>query len=100
MSGSKVLQIPLEENWYGYFIPLQGSNGQLVYVNPERINYIRTRNEKTVLYFDKDQSVDLEGSIAEVRALLNPSTSSEILRIGSAPLKSGGKSPPKSLETQ
>ena len=56
------------------FIPVQGSNGQLVYVNPERINYIRTRNEKTVLYFDKDQSVDLEGSIAEVRALLDPST--------------------------
>jgi hypothetical protein len=46
-----------------------------VYVNPERINYIRTRNEKTVLYFDKDQSVDLEGSIAEVRALLDPRTS-------------------------
>jgi hypothetical protein len=57
------------------FIPIQGSNGQLVYVNPERINYIRTRNEKTVLYFDKDQSVDLEGSIAEVRALLDPSAS-------------------------
>ena len=54
--------------------PFRGSNGQLVYVNPERINYIRTRNEKTVLYFDKDQSVDLEGSIAEVRALLDPST--------------------------
>ena len=72
------------------FIPIQGSNGQLVYVNPERINYIRTRNEKTVLYFDKDQSVDLEGSIAEVRALLDPSTRNlGDPPIGGALLKSG-----------
>jgi hypothetical protein len=56
------------------FIPIQGRSGQLVYVNPERINYIRTRNEKTVLYFDKDQAVELEQSIAEVRALRDPST--------------------------
>jgi hypothetical protein len=75
MSGDIVRQISSEANDMATFIPIQGSNGQLVYVNPERINYIRTRNEKTVLYFDKDQSVDLEGSIAEVRALLNPSTS-------------------------
>jgi hypothetical protein len=56
------------------FVQIQGRGGKLVYVNPERINYIRPSGEKTTLYFDNDQSVELEQPISPVLALLDPST--------------------------
>jgi hypothetical protein len=56
------------------FVQIQGHGGRLVYVNPERINYIRAEGENTMLYFDKDQSLLVEEPVAEVRGALDPST--------------------------
>lgn len=56
------------------FVQIQGHGGRLVYVNLERINYIRAEGENTMLYFDKDQSLLVEEPVAEVRGALDPST--------------------------
>ena len=55
------------------FVQIQGHGGRLVYVNLERINYIRAEGENTMLYFDKDQSLLVEEPVAEVRGALDPS---------------------------
>lgn len=57
------------------FVPISGRGAQSVYVNPERINYIRIRNEKTVLYFDKDQAVETDDPVSTVLAALSLSAS-------------------------
>ena len=48
------------------FIPIQGRGGKLVYVNPERVTYLRSEGEKTILFFGSDQSVELEEPVSEV----------------------------------
>jgi hypothetical protein len=57
------------------FVPISGRGAQSVYVNPERVNYIRIRNEKTVLYFDKDQAVETDDPVSTVLAALSLSAS-------------------------
>jgi hypothetical protein len=40
------------------FVQVQDLSGRLVWVNPAQINYMHVVGEKTVLYFDKDRSID------------------------------------------
>jgi hypothetical protein len=47
----------------------------LVWVNPAQINYMHVVGEKTVLYFDKDRSIELEAPIEELLALFDSSRS-------------------------
>ena len=41
------------------FVQVQDLSGRLVWVNPAQINYMHVVGEKTVLYFDKDRSIEL-----------------------------------------
>ena len=44
-----------------------------MWVNPAQINYMHVVGEKTVLYFDKDRSIELEEPIDALLALFDPS---------------------------
>jgi hypothetical protein len=53
------------------FVAIPGRGRKPVYVNPERITYLRPEGEKTVLFFGVDRSVELEEPISEVLRLLD-----------------------------
>jgi hypothetical protein len=73
--GDNVPHISLEGINMAIFVQVQDLSGRLVWVNPAQINYMHVVGEKTVLYFDKERSIDLREPIEELLALFDPSRS-------------------------